>query len=519
MKRTLLTLLSILFVGSAVTGVSAQDFDLVILNGRVMDPATGYDQVANVGIKNGKIEIVTEDTITGVKSIDASGHVVAPGFVDHHSHTVPLAFGQKLSLRNGVTTVLENEVGAFPVDLFYDRLEGKSQANYGATASLAGIREKVMNPDYNSATGSISVDVFLKDENMFLTTQMMTDVPTDSQVSEILELLDSELKRGALGVGNAVGYMSRGVTSAEMIGVQKMAGKYDLASYLHGRFSSQEPPATGVLSVQESLANLPVYGGGLYVHHIHQQTLNQTTEAIDLLNDAQAAGLKAIAEIYPYNFGATVVSADYLVPENYGPNMGRDYSDITETATMRPLTKARYEELMANDPAASVTFVGISEQGMLDALANPATVVGSDAFPLVISETGEMAIAWDTDYTAVQGHPRAAGSHAKVLRLVREEQLMPLMLAISKMSYMPARFLEENGVPQMSTKGRLQVGTDADIVVFDPETVTDNSTINAAGLPPSGIPFVVVNGTVVVEASRVLPDVFPGRPIRNPVIE
>jgi N-acyl-D-glutamate deacylase/dihydroorotase len=94
---------------------------------------------------------------------------------------------------------------------------------------------------------------------------------------------------------------------------------------------------------------------------------------------------------------------------------------------------------------------------------------------------------------------------------------MPLMLTISKMSYMPAKFLEDNGVPQMAQKARLQVGKDADIVIFDPEAVKDNSTIAAAGLPPSGIPHVIVNGIVVVENSRVLPDVFPGRPIRNSI--
>jgi N-acyl-D-glutamate deacylase len=124
---------------------------------------------------------------------------------------------------------------------------------------------------------------------------------------------------------------------------------------------------------------------------------------------------------------------------------------------------------------------------------------------------------WDTPYDAVNGHPRGAGTHAVVLQKVREQSLMPLMLAISKMTYMPAKFLQDNGISQLAHKGRLQVGADADITVFDPATVKQNATPASGGLPSTGIPYVVVNGTIVVEDSKVLKDVFPGKPIRLPV--
>ena len=95
---------------------------------------------------------------------------------------------------------------------------------------------------------------------------------------------------------------------------------------------------------------------------------------------------------------------------------------------------------------------------------------------------------------------------------------MPLMLAISKMTYLPAKFLQDNGVPQMAHKGRLQVGADADITIFNPATVKGNATPANGGLPSTGIPYVVVNGTVVVKDSKVLKNVFPGKPIRLPVM-
>ena len=126
---------------------------------------------------------------------------------------------------------------------------------------------------------------------------------------------------------------------------------------------------------------------------------------------------------------------------------------------------------------------------------------------------------FDVPFDAVSGHPRAAGTHAKVLRLVREKDLMPMMLAVSKMSYMLADWLEENGAKAMSQKGRLQVGKDADITIFNPETVTDNSTFEQGALPSTGIPYVMVNGTIVVKDSKVLEGVYPGKPIKNDLVQ
>ena len=101
--------------------------------------------------------------------------------------------------------------------------------------------------------------------------------------------------------------------------------------------------------------------------------------------------------------------------------------------------------------------------------------------------------------------------------MVREDNLMPLMLAISKMTYLPAKFMQDNGVSQMANKGRLQVGADADITIFNPDTVKQVATPANGGLPSTGIPYVVVNGTVVVKDSKVLKGVYPGQPIRNAV--
>ena len=492
----------------------AQTYDVVILNGRVMDPETNFDGVRNVGVNNGKITAITKEQITGTETVNAEGHVVSPGFIDTHVHIVDLPFGQKLMLRDGVTTPLDLEVGAYPVDRFYNHMKGRSQTNYGATVSTLGIREKVFNPKYNSKTGIVTTDIFAKDEHSFVDMKWSATTPTPQQIIQINQMVEDGLKQGALGIGVPVGYMTKGVTSAETSGWQKLAGKYGRAAFLHGRFSSQQPPTTGILAFEEMVANLAIYGGGVMLQHMHQQALGLSGDALKMVDDARNKGLSLIAEIYPYNFGATIVGADYLQPDNYGPNMGRTYKDIIEIATLKPLTEQRYKELVKSKPGTAVMFYGAKEEDMLSSLAHPGSVVGSDAFPLTVSKTGEMAADWDIAYEDVQGHPRAAGTHSIVLRMTREKKLMPLMTAISKMTYLPAKFLQENGVAQMAYKGRIQIGADADITVFDPKTVKDNSTIKQGGLPATGIPYVLVNGTVVVKESKVLKDVYPGKAIR-----
>ncbi|WP_274473911.1 amidohydrolase family protein [Mangrovimonas aestuarii] len=494
-------------------------FDLVILNGRVMDPETGLDAVSNVGIKEGVIQLITEESISGKETIDATGHVVAPGFIDIHSHISDFPFGQKLSLRDGVTTPLDMEAGAYPVEAWYAKLEGKSQTNYGAAVSAAAVREILANPDYKSNTASILLDAFDPHNESGFSMSLTNFLPTPAQIDEMEAMLAEGIGQGALGLGAVPGYMTRGTTSQETMMWQRLIGKHNLTTVLHGRFSSQQPPTTGILGTQEFLANAAAYGGGLYVSHIHQQALGLTPSAIDLVEACKNNGLKTVAAIYPYWQGASVVGADYLQPENYQRNMGRSYEDIIEVATMKPLTKERYEKLIKTQPGASIIFGGVGEELMLEALADPRTMIESDAAPLTNSETGELALEWDSPYESLQGHPRGAGSHAKVLRLVREENLMPLMLAISKMSYMQAQFLQDNGVEQMTRKGRVQEGVDADITIFNPETVTDNATMAKGGLPSTGIPYVIVDGTIVVKDSKVLEGVYPGQPVRNAVLD
>ena len=348
---------------------------------------------------------------------------------------------------------------------------------------------------------------------------LTSTVATDEQVDQILSLVEEGLKQGGLGIGYTPGYMVTGARSEEGIGAQKLAGEYGRFVAMHGRFSGQKPPTDGLLGTLQQVGAAAAYGGGLIVQHMTAQTLGQTKDAQLLLDNAARRGIPVVAEIYGYTYGATIVGADYLHPDNYQNNMGHDYDDIIQISDMTPLTEDTYEQLVKTAPMTSVTFENATEEDLYWALANPNSFIASDAFPYTVKADGSFAQDWDTPFDAVNGHPRGAGTNARILRLVREENLMPLMLAISKMTYMPAKFLKENGVAQMANKGRMQVGKDADITIFNPDEVKDNATPQAGGMPSTGIPYVVVNGTIVVKDSKVLKGVYPGRSIRAEIID
>jgi len=493
----------------------AQDYDLVILNGRVIDPETRLDAAMNVGVKDGTITIITKDKISGKETINAKGHVVSPGFIDTHSHNVGFAFGQRLHLRDGITTPMTLEGGVYPVGKWYESMEGKSMTNYGATVGFMGTRESILNPKYVSKDGYTARDL-ISDKN--ITAKWSTEVASDEQIGEIIAAYETGLKEGALGVGATAGYMPTGLTTREIEKAMKLVAEYGGVMSLHGRYSSQVPPQSGLLGTSEALAALAAHGGALIVDHMTAQCLGLSADCQKMIDAAYSKGHQVIGEVYAYTYGSTIAAAPYLQGDKYHKNMDRDFHDIVDLTTMKPQTKESFEKLVKETPTAPITFENATKKDLYKALAHPTSIIASDAFVYLGKKDGLLKEAFDTPFDSVNGHPRGAGTRGRILRLVREENLMPLNLAIAKMTYMPAKFLQDNGIDQMAKKGRMQVGMDADITIFDPETVKDNSTPQYGARPTTGIPYVLVNGTVVVKDSKVLKGVYPGQPIRRPVV-
>ena len=177
-------------------------------------------------------------------------------------------------------------------------------------------------------------------------------------------------------------------------------------------------------------------------------------------------------------------------------NLRIDYGDLAWAATGERLTEesfARYRR-----EGGWVIIHMMKEENVARAIAHPGVIIASDGVPFVNG----------------RGHPRGAGTFARVLgRYARERKLLTLMEALEKMTLLPARRLEGH-VPAMARKGRLAVGADADVTVFDPATVIDRATFEAPTTPSAGIPHVLVSGTFVVRDGRLREDARPGRPVR-----
>lgn len=484
-----------------------EQHDLVILNGRVMDPESGLDAVRNVGIKGGKIDIITEQPIQGKETIDAAGHVVAPGFIDPHSHGQD-PFAVKLKLRDGVTSPLEIEAGAYPVDYYYKECEGKSQANYGASISHIWARMAALDGVDPKGLGLYSGAINAAVSDGAQWHEKLADDPKD--LKKILDNVEEGLQQGAVGIGIPIGYYGK-ITSSELEAVYGLANRYNTCVTSHVRYMSNIQPS-GIMGLLEAIALAFTQDVPLLIHHIHSTSLHRTIEALNIVDKARKKGMNIMAEAYPYDYGSSIIGADYL-GEGFQEQMEMDYADISYVKTGEIMTKELLAKYRKEDPGGLMMMKHMRQSDVDAAMQREGVIIGSDGLGFT-DENGNYP-DWDAPYGTGQGHPRGAGCFARTLRFVREKNYMPLMTAISKMTYETAKWFEDFA-PAMKQLGRIKTGANADITIFDPDTVTDNAepVIGKMTLPSTGIPYVIVNGTIVVKDSEVL-KVYPGRAIKG----
>ncbi|WP_119969383.1 amidohydrolase family protein [Shewanella japonica] len=488
---------------------TAQDYDLVITNGRVMDPETQFDAVANVGIKGNKIIIITDKAIKGHEEIDAKGLVVAPGFIDTHFHwTRPI--GYKLALRDGVTTTMDLEAGVYGprVSDWYQMHENNSQVNYGTGSGHEFARTKVMQnlPDEGLLDASWSV---VKGRSSG--TAWFEKVANLDEGNRMLTIIDEGLRQGALGVASTVGYMP-GATAREMYEIQRVGANYGRPTAVHLRYTPGTV-TTEANGAQEILTNAIALNSAAIINHYNNPGWELVQE---LLVKLRAQGHNVWGEIYPYAAGQTTINAAFIKPETWVEKLGNKYENtMQDPLTGDFYTMETYQEVLAKAPATQVVLYKMDPKAIPDWCRLPGVTFASDA--MMLPGGWDEEPVWETPYEDIPNtHPRLAGTHGTCLRIAREEGI-PLMQILAASSYNQAKYLGKTGLEAMKVRGRMQQGMIADITILDPKTVKDNATYAKGTLPTTGIPFVIVNGTIVVKDSKVLKGVNPGQPIRFPI--
>lgn len=466
--------------GAKSAFVDGASYDVVIVDGRVMDPESGLDAVENVGINGGKIRAISPGPLKGKQTIDAKRLVVAPGFIDLHEH------GQEprnyqFQAHDGVTTSLELEAGTDDIDKWYSAREGKSLINFGASIGHIPVRMKA-----------------LHDPGQFLPTgDAAHRAATAEELARMTELMEKGFQRGALAEGMGVNYTAA-ASHAEIVEMFRIAAKYGASVHVHLRYAGMKEPTTGLAGIEEVIAAAVATGAPLHVVHITSMGLEHTPQLIDMVAGARKQGVDVTTECYPYTAGSTALQSAIFDP-GWQESMGITFKDVQWTETGERLTEETFEKYRKQ--GGIVVIHSIPEQAARAAVANPLVMIASDGMPI----------------TGAKVHPRGQGTFSRVLgHYVRDEKALDLMTALKKMTQMPAQRLEKRA-PVFKDKGRIRVGADADITIFDPGRVIDKATYEEPLQYSEGIQFVLVNGVPVLKEGQLVDGVFPGRAARAPI--
>jgi N-acyl-D-aspartate/D-glutamate deacylase len=475
-----LTALTLLCSGTGVRQVvrgEGEAYDVVIANGRVMDPESGLDAVRSVGISGGKIRAISSSALKGKQTIDAKGLVVAPGFIDLHQHGQD-AENYAAKAADGVTTALELEVGVADVDRWYAEREGKSLIHYGASAGHIPVRMAVMHdPGQLLPSGDAA-----------------HREATPAEMEQIIALLEKGLQRGAVAVGIGPAY-TEAATNWEITQVFRIAAKYHASCHIHVRSGAPRPGASAgnFSGFEEAIAAAAISGAPLHVVHIQSTGGPDVAYELQMISEARSRGMDVTTEAYPYTMGMTSIQSALFDHKENEPDSY--FASLLWPATGEHLTRDSF--LRYRKEGGMIILPSNTQENIDLAIESPLTMIASDGHLL----NGK-------------GHPRTAGTYARVLgHYVREEKALDLMTALKKMTLMPAQRLEKRA-PIFKDKGRIRVGADADITVFDPNRVIDKATYEKPLQYSEGIQFVLVNGVPVIKDGRLVEGVFPGRAAR-----
>ncbi|HXF51990.1 MAG TPA: D-aminoacylase [Dehalococcoidia bacterium] len=484
--------------------------DIVIRNGTLIDGTGAPARPADVVIADGRVARIVEraeadrppEPVHGAREIDAAGLVVAPGFIDVHTHD-DVAFltnpGMDFKVMQGVTTCIAGNCGAGAApanERFREAFERGWAAVLGG--SVDDWRWETCGEFYDAvAQAGISVNAaFLVPHGVLRFVAMGAErrTPTAEELADMRRRLDEAMRAGALGLSTGLIYApGRYAATEELIALARVVAEYDGVYASHIRNE-----ADGVLDAMEEAFRIGREAGvPVQISH-HKAALRhnfgRTRESLALLDQRRAEGIDAHIDMYPYT-GSSGPLAAYLF-EGLTPEMAQDWmiasvethheyegrrlSDIAVEMGVTPYEAGRRLVEMERGGVVAILFI-MDENDLRRVFAHETCMGGSDGIP---SRTGKP-------------HPRLYGTFPRLLaRYVREERLVPIEAAVRKLSALPARKF------RLKDRGELREGCWADVTVFDSDTIADTATYEDPRRYPRGIEYVIVNGRVVVDRGR-----------------
>ncbi len=478
--------LTICFCHLAI-GQSNIEYDIVLIGGRVIDPETKLDTIKNVGIINNRIAQISSEQLKGKQTINVSGLVVAPGFIDLHMHGRTNK-EQEYQLHDGLTTALELEWGIENLKEWYATRQSKALINYGASVNWPYERFKTIDK-YKESVGKLYQST-IKGESSFerLSNTIQPakeEILTSDQINQTLTNIKTTLAEGGIGIGVPIGYLPK-TNPKEMYRVFQLAGELNVLLFTHVRNPN-------IISIQEVIADAILTNAPLHVVHINSMALGNIQLALDIISAAQKKGFDISTELYPYTAGSTTLQSA-IFSDGWQEIQGISYGDLQWVNTGERLTKETFEKYRKE--GGIVIIHNMKPEWIKTGIAAPGVIIASDGMPY-----------------SPMAHPRTAGTFSRVLgKYVREDKVIDLMTAIEKMTLLPAKRLESIA-PMMRYKGRIQIGADADITIFNPNTVTDKGTFEKGLAFSEGVEYVIVNGMIALKNGKTVSNVFSGQPI------
>ena len=490
---------------------------LVISGGRVVDPASGMDATGDVALLDGRIVAVGTGLGGAERVIDATGLVVTPGFIDLHAHGQSIP-ADRMQAFDGVTTTLDLEAGVMPVGPWYKRQAEQGRVlNYGASTNWAFARIGAM----TGSNEESSLEAFgraMRDR------RWMDNVASDGEVAGILDKIERGLAEGGIGIGILNAY-APGAGVQELTAVCQLAFAQNVPTFTHVAYMSRIDPESAAEAYIRLIGYAGATGAHMHICHFNSSSKTDIARCAVLVAKAQAQGLPITLESYPYGTGSTVIAAAFFNDLDFEERSGTGY-DAVQRVTDGHRFHDREELLAAQkeDPSILVLWHVLDieknerHRELLDmAVLFPGSAIASDAMPWSMPDGSTyIGDAWPLPAEATS-HPRSAGCFTRFLRhWVREREAVSLLEGIRKCTLIPANVLGPS-TPAMLGKGRLAPDADADMVVFDLETLTDRAEFSTMNRPAEGVRHLIVSGQPVITDGVMDVDARPGRPVRRPV--